>query len=408
MAEKLSEVYEKYNIQIISTRRGRGATILTTTDGLYILEPFHGSVSRLEQEYVLKKLFEKDGFSDLDVLIFNREGELLTCDRYHQPFVLKRYFAGEECDMRNIADVARAVEKLAEFHEYGKNVALHFWKEWEQVRKEKHMQQCREIKQALQDGEEPEQLARIYGMTPAAVRELAKEKDLSDPEEKAVVSVRNPLVNGEKNGTDASIVAETVLETFTRRNRELCKIRKFVGTVKRKNSFENLFLNIFPEYYNKGLRCEQIFSEVMEDVGAAQEALKMHYGICHGNYNQHNIILGQDKEAIVHFERFSKGNQLDDLYQFARKVMEKNHFDYEILEMIMKTYEKRIGLSGEDYRYIYILFSYPEKFWKIANSYYNTNKAFLSPKYMEKLKIVMEQEKEKNEMLSQYGAFHLI
>ena len=98
---------------------------------------------------------------------------------------------------------------------------------------------------------------------------------------------------------------------------------------------------------------------------------------------------------------------MEDLYQFARKVMEKNHFDYEILELLLSTYAKQIDISKEDYRYLYVLLSYPEKFWKIANSYYNTNKAFLSPKYVEKLLTVIEQEKEKNELLSQYYSFHL-
>ena len=87
--------------------------------------------------------------------------------------------------------------------------------------------------------------------------------------------------------------------------------------------------------------------------------------------------------------------------------MEKNHYDYEMLEMIFEAYSKQVELSEDDYRYMYVLFSYPEKYWKIANGYYNTNKAFLSPKYVEKLKMVMEQEIEKNEMLSQYNAFHL-
>lgn len=409
MAEKMAEVYDKYNIEIIGTRRGRGANILTTTDGLYILEPFRGSVSRLEQEYVLKGLFQKEGFLDLDALILNREGELITYDRYHQPFVLKRHFAGEECDMRNLSDVVRAVKKLAELHSVGQNVATSFLKEWEKAKREKNKMIQKEICQAITDGEEPELVARIYGMTPAAVRELVMQNSWDELSgeidggsvgaayDKACVEV---LELGKKSDARA-------LDTFNRRNKELRKIRKFVSGVKRKNSFETLFVHTFSEYYDKGVRCEQIFSEVMQDGKIPRKIWEHHYGICHGNYNQHNVILSDGKEAIIHFERFSRGNQLDDLYQFARKVMEKNHYDYEMLEMIFEAYSKQIELSEDDYRYMYVLFSYPEKYWKIANGYYNTNKAFLSPKYVEKLKMVMEQEIEKNEMLSQYSAFHL-
>ena len=63
-------------------------------------------------------------------------------------------------------------------------------------------------------------------------------------------------------------------------------------------------------------------------------------------------------------------------------------------------------MEKEDYYYLYILFAYPEKFWKIANNYYNSNKAFMSPKYLEKLQAVILQEQEKQEMLSRYWGFH--
>lgn len=408
MAEKLSEVYEKYDIEIVATRRGRGATILTSTDGLYILEPFRSSVSRLEQEHVLKGLFEREGFCDLDVLIPSRDGELITYDRYHQPFVMKRHFAGEECDMRNLTDVVRAIEKLAEFHQKGQIVVRNFREEWEKARQKKEQLQLQEMKQALTDGEDVDQVARMYGMTPAGLRELVKEQETVDGGVRLSMNSHRKKKDEEGDNGSSKESADEVLGTFIRRNKELRKIRKFVGGVKRKDDFERLFLQIFEEYYKKGIHCEEVFAEVMrEEHGVDATGMGNHYGICHGNYNQHNVLLDENRVAVVHFEKFARGNQLDDLYQFARKVMEKNHFDYEMLDVILDTYGKQIELSERDYRYMYVMFSYPEKFWKIANGYYNTNKAFLSPKYLEKLKTVMEQEREKNEMLKQYSAFHL-
>lgn len=408
MSEKMTEVYDKYDIEILGSRRGRGATILTTTKGLRILEPFRSSVGRLEQEHVLKGLLEKEGFSDMDLILPNRNGELITYDRYHQPFVLKKHYEGNECDMRNVAEVVRAVQKLAEFHACGKKVAESFWETWEQTKQKKRIEQIEEMKQILADGEELEQVARMYGVTPAALREMVKEPIVMVQQQKD----REAVCKASKKGLNSENIQSTsdeILEQFQRHNRELRKIRRFVGTVKRKNTFETLFLRVFPEYYNKGLQCEKSFSDVLkcDDKGEPSMDYKRHYGICHGNYNQHNVIMGEHTEAIVHFERFSCGNQLEDLYQFGRKVMEKNHFDYELLEVVLNAYAKKIELTKEDYRYLYVLFSYPEKFWKIANSYYNTNKAFLSPKFVEKLETLIQQEKEKSEMLSQYSSFHL-
>ena len=87
MSEKLAEVFEQYDIEILSAKKGRGATILTTTEGMRILEPFRGSVTRLEQEYVLKELFFKVGSDNLDRIIPNKDGQLLTCDKYRLPYV---------------------------------------------------------------------------------------------------------------------------------------------------------------------------------------------------------------------------------------------------------------------------------------------------------------------------------
>ena len=88
MADKMADVYEKYDIEVLATKRGRGATIIDAKEGVFIVEPFRGSIGRLEAEYVLKTLFEQEGFGDIDMLLLNKEGDLLTYDRYHQPFVL--------------------------------------------------------------------------------------------------------------------------------------------------------------------------------------------------------------------------------------------------------------------------------------------------------------------------------
>ncbi|MDE6761996.1 MAG: hypothetical protein K2J90_15165 [Lachnospiraceae bacterium] len=413
MSEKLAEVYEQYDMEILSTKKGRGATILSTTDGLRILEPFRGSMTRLEQEYVLKQLFLKEGCFNLDYLIPNKEGMLFTCDKYRQPFVLKKHFEGNECDMHNPSDIVRAIEALARFHIYGKKVVQDFQTAWLQSRKEKEQRRIEEIRRAIADGEELERIAYVYEISQNALEEALKAEKVKEGEpsedkinEKKETQDEPFEINQSENigGTDMDI--ENI---FIRHNREIKKIQRFMNKVKRKNAFENLFLQVFSDYYRQGTECVEMLDKILqgENEKTAHNIFKNHYGICHGTYNQHNVIIGKEEEAIVHFERFSKGNQLNDLYQFARKAMEKNHFDFELLEKIFQTYGQKIELSGEDYQYMYILFSYPEKFWKIANSYYNTNKAFLSPKYLEKLETVILQEKEKREMLSEYFTFHL-
>ena len=394
MSEKLAEVYEQYDMEILATRKGRGATILTTTSGLRILEPFRGSVTRLEQEYVLKQLFEEAGCTNLDYLIPNKEGNLFTCDKYRQPFVLKKHFEGNECDMHNPSDIVRAVRALARFHIYGKKIVFQFQDAWQESLQEKEQKRIEEIKRAIADGEEIEKISYVYEISSNALEEALRAAKMKEGQEKKETIGKNTDKGKPKENVIEKDMDDFDIEnTFVRHNKELKKIQKFIMGVKRKNAFENLFLQVFWDYYRQGVECVEMLSQVLkkEDGVSAENIFQNHYGICHGSYNQHNVILDDKSEAIVHFERFSRGNQLNDLYQFARKVMEKNHFGFTQLEDIFKTYGEQLELTTEDYRYMYILFSYPEKFWKIANSYYNTSKAFLSPKYLEKLETVILQ-----------------
>ena len=57
------------------------------------------------------------------------------------------------------------------------------------------------------------------------------------------------------------------------------------------------------------------------------------------------------------------------------------------------------GISEKDIEYIYILYSYPEKFYKISNQYINSPKNWISPKMIEKLDKVIKDEGKKLELL---------
>ena len=90
-----------------------------------------------------------------------------------------------------------------------------------------------------------------------------------------------------------------------------------------------------------------------------------------------------------------------DLYQFLRKTMEKNKYDIEVARDILSAYNQMMHLCREDYEFIYLMYSFPEKFWKISNRYMNTRKSYISPVLVEKLQKVIEDDQEKLKILSE-------
>jgi hypothetical protein len=68
----------------------------------------------------------------------------------------------------------------------------------------------------------------------------------------------------------------------------------------------------------------------------------------------------------------------------------------------LDAYEKENHLEKEEYTQLYYRLTYPEKFWKIVNFYYNSGKAWIPGKNLEKLMKVCRQEKEKDNFLVKF------
>ena len=75
--------------------------------------------------------------------------------------------------------------------------------------------------------------------------------------------------------------------------------------------------------------------------------------------------------------------------------MEKNNWEIQLGHEIIEWYESILPLTSEEKSILKNLLSYPEKFWKIVNYYYNSNKAWYSEKNEEKLRAFQNQEEKR-------------
>ena len=73
--------------------------------------------------------------------------------------------------------------------------------------------------------------------------------------------------------------------------------------------------------------------------------------------------------------------------------MEKNNWDISLGRELLDSYCKARPISVREFEVLKATLSYPEKFWKIINYYYNSNKAWYSEKNEDKLKQFRKQEK---------------
>jgi len=349
--EKSLEFFEKYEITVTGTARTRGAFRIDTERGPKLLLPYNGSEQRaVFEQSVLTKLSDA-GFL-VDSYVANKEGAYVTKDEYEEPFLMKDWYFGEECNVRKPDQALSAVRHLASLHN------------------------------------------ALTGVMRSAVPPVSENG--SDTREGTTATGMLQALPG--------AVQKSLPELFEKRNRELRRVRSFIREKKRKAYFETVYINTFPEFYEKAeaalARAKELgCDEVLE--AAVREGR-----VCHGTYTHHNLLVLHDGSfATVNFDKACLGVQITDFYLFFRKLMEKTGWDRRLAESLIEAYTSVRRVGKAEWQVFYLLLSYPEKFWKITNSYNNGKKSWIPQKTTEKLLAVKEQEKEKEALLRDVVAY---
>lgn len=168
---------------------------------------------------------------------------------------------------------------------------------------------------------------------------------------------------------------DSIHKRYQQKYSELKSIARYIRSRKSKGTFEYLFLEQTKDFWN----------QAEQSLKLLETSLPSQKGWCHGAYNHHNIIMTGKFPATVHFEHFFYGYPILDLYYFLRKVLEKNDYCFSFCDTLLCSYHKEFPLSEEDYRCLYGLLLFPEKFWKISNQYMGHKKHWVSPRYIDKL-----------------------
>ena len=215
------------------------------------------------------------------------------------------------------------------------------------------------------------------------------------------------LRGGDQEGVTA---AESLEEEYQRHDRELKKVRRFVRELSPKGEFETAFLKYFDQMYRWAQAAEELLRE-SSYADFYRESIQ-NSCIVHGEYNYHNVLMirdgyGRQGIATVNFEQYKSNVQVEDLYYFLRKVMEKQGWKERLGDGMLNAYSAISPLGEREVEYLKIRLAYPEKFWKTANAYYRSNKAWISTKSIEKLTTAIAQTKEKERFLNQIFSFHL-
>ncbi len=116
MNDRAVSLFEKYDVTIEKTRKGRGAIIAETEKGTLELVEYSGPIENLAMEERLLKNVAKRFACPLDLILKTSEEELFCTDYEGKKYIVKRYIDGAECNVLEERACIEASSALARLH----------------------------------------------------------------------------------------------------------------------------------------------------------------------------------------------------------------------------------------------------------------------------------------------------
>jgi len=188
-------------------------------------------------------------------------------------------------------------------------------------------------------------------------------------------------------------------ELLERRNKELRRVRTYIRSKKQKTYFEQSFLAQFDTHFAEA---EQVLRTLAGTEYEKHYNSRIEQGcMLHGNFTHHSVLLlNEAAMAVTGFDKAVNGIQIQDFYLLFRKMMEKWEWDVSLGDSMLAAYNRICPISEEELLLLKLMLSYPEKFWKVANQYYNNRKSWIPEKNMQKLLQTMEQAEKKSRSIN--------
>ncbi len=337
MIDRYMEALEQYEMEFISVRKGRGAWICETDRGLRLLREYRGTVKRLEIEDQILGMLDTRTSLRTDRCERNREGGLLTMAGDGTGYILKEWFSDRECNIKDSYEIRQSIARLAMLH--GQLARIPFQEEWRMG------SVCRE-----QAGQEMNR----------HIREMQKARS---------------FIRSKRGKTDFELCIIGNYDRFYEQAREAAdEMKKLWGREE----------NDVGEYTQE--EWEQLKAAELCDESVSGLAL------CHGDLDQHHVLMGRGYTAFVEYNRMHLGIQAMDLYRLMRKALEKHGWDMELGLSMLDSYQRVRPMDRRERKSLACMFLFPEKYWKQLNFYYNTNKAWIPAKSTDKLRNLEAQE----------------
>ena len=190
---------------------------------------------------------------------------------------------------------------------------------------------------------------------------------------------------------------------YKKRLNEIKRAKKIAS--KSTTKFDYLLLKYIDYFYNMGIDVidKLIKSKYMELV---EKTIK-DGSFCHHEFTHNNIINNNGKYFLINFEFCCYELKIYDLCNLVKRKLRKCNWDIQEAKKIIDSYQEKIPLSNDELYIMKLMIMFPQKFWRVINSYYNSKKNLSDKIYISKLNNVIDEIKPIELFLQKYDDLFL-
>jgi CotS family spore coat protein len=176
--------------------------------------------------------------------------------------------------------------------------------------------------------------------------------------------------------------------SFQKRADEIKKLRKVAK--KGKSKFDYLFLDYVDNFYDTAQDAINMISQSNYDI-IADRAKTESSTLCHHDFTHSNLICNNSGMHITNFEFCCFELKVYDIANLIRRKMRRCNWDICEAKIILDNYRSIEEISEDDFFMMRIILQFPQKFWRVANKYYNSRRSWSEKNFILRLQEVIDE-----------------
>lgn len=233
---------------------------------------------------------------------------------------------------------------------------------------------------------------QIYVITPYIdARECEFDDDTDTVRAAATLAKLHLAGTGFKPGSDIFIPSDLGKLPYNLKKRydEILRMRR--KAERERGPFDYMYLNCIDKFIEMAEKSLSLLDGVQHPRLIKKTLLEG--CICHHDYSYQNILMKGPVTYITGFECCCEELRIYDLVNLLRRKMRKCDWDYDKAVMLLNSYSELAPLSDDEIYVMEAMLLFPQKFWRVANRYYNSRRSWAQKNFTGMLEEVIAEYK---------------